>query len=57
MARGVTGGLYQLVYFSQESLLGSQKMEITLTEELYAINIVALVVDEAHIVMKLVNIN
>ena len=52
MARGVTEGRYQLVYFSPESLLCSRKWRETLTEEPYASNLVAFVVDEAHCVKK-----
>ena len=52
MERGMTEGRYQLVYFSPESVLASQKWKEISTEEPYASSLVAFVVDEVHCVKK-----
>ena len=48
MARGVTEGRYQLVYFSPKSLLCSQKWGETLTGKPYASSLVAFVLHPRH---------
>ena len=45
-------GLYQLVFFSPEALLGVHRWRQMLQGELYSQRIVAFIVDEAHCAKK-----
>lgn len=49
---GVTKGLYQIVYFTPEMLLGNQKWRKMLLDDVYISRLRAFVIDEAHTVIK-----
>ena len=49
---GVTNGKFKLVYFTPEILLLNKKWRELMMTDIYAKNLRALVVDEAHTVKK-----
>ena len=49
---GVVQGLYQLVYFTPEMLLGSKRWRKVLLNNVYSSRLRAFIVDEAHTVAK-----
>ena len=52
IVKGVVQGLYQLVYFTPEMLLGSKKWRKVLLSSVYSSCLRAFIVDEAHAVAK-----
>ena len=49
---GVITGVYQFVYFTPELLLANKKWRKMLTSDIYAKQLRAFVIDEAHTVVK-----
>ncbi len=50
--KGIAKGLYQLVYFTPEMLLGNKKWRQMLFDKVYGSRLRAFIVDEAHTVIK-----
>ena len=52
MKEGVCNGEYQLVYFTQEILLGGKKWRKLLVGDVYSSRLRVVVIDEAHTVVQ-----
>ena len=52
MKLGVLSGAFQLVFFSPEAILNQKRWRYLLRQEPYVSHLMALVVDEAHCVIK-----